>query len=59
MVTQYFTASSTDGFIADPDDSLSWLLSRDVDSAGPMAYDGFIAEVGAVFSEMKFSVVPA
>lgn len=48
MTTAYFTASSVDGFIADPDDSLSWLLTRDVDGSGPMGYDGFFARVGAL-----------
>jgi dihydrofolate reductase len=48
MSTIYYTASSIDGVIADLDNSLSWLLSRDVDGAGPMGYDGFIANVGAM-----------
>ncbi len=46
--TVYYTATSLDGFIADPNDSLDWLFVQDVDAEGPMNYDAFIAGVGAI-----------
>lgn len=46
MKTQYFTATSLDGFIATEDDSLEWLFPLgDINDTG---YSKFIAEVGAL-----------
>src|SRR5712671_5357179 len=39
-LTQYYTATSLDGFIADPDNSLDWLFARAREADGPMNYDG-------------------
>lgn len=48
MATQYYTGSSVDGFIATPDNDLSWLTSRDIDADGPMHYESFVRDVGAL-----------
>lgn len=46
MATQYYTASSLDGFIATADDSLDWLFQLgDVNDTG---YPEFIRDVGAL-----------
>jgi len=48
-LTQYFVASSIDGFIADEHDNLDWLLQIDggpSESANP--YNAFIEEVGVL-----------
>ncbi|MDP9309249.1 MAG: dihydrofolate reductase family protein [Actinomycetota bacterium] len=47
-LTQYYTATSLDGFIADPDNSLEWLFSRNRQEDGPLNYGDFIAQVGAL-----------
>jgi dihydrofolate reductase len=46
--TQYYTATTLDGFIADPSNSLDWLFTRARDEGGPLDYDRFIAGVGAI-----------
>ena len=47
-LTQYYTATTLDGFIADPDNSLDWLFTRARDEDGPGNYADFISEVGAL-----------
>jgi len=47
-LTQYYTATTLDGFIADPDNSLEWLFTRAREEGGPLDYGGFVAEVGAI-----------
>jgi dihydrofolate reductase len=47
-LTQYYTATTLDGFIADPDNSLDWLFTRQRDEDGPMNYAEFIAGVGSL-----------
>ena len=47
MATIYYTCCTLDGSIATEDPSLDWLLSRDVDAAGPMAYPAFQERIGA------------
>ena len=47
-LTQYYTATTLDGFIADPDNSLAWLFTRKQEPGGALTYDAFIAEVGAI-----------
>lgn len=46
MKTQYFTATSLDGFIATEDDSLDWLFP--LGDINETSYPSFIAEVGAL-----------
>lgn len=46
--TQYYTATTLDGFIADPNNSLDWLFTRAREEDGHGNYGDFIAEVGAL-----------
>ena len=47
-LTQYYTATTLDGFIADADNSLGWLFTRAREPDGPLNYGDFIAGVGAM-----------
>ena len=46
MKTQYYTASSLDGFIATEDDSLEWLFA--LGDIADTSYPAFIKDVGAI-----------
>jgi dihydrofolate reductase len=46
LKTQYYTAATIDGFIADPDDSLDWLFP--LGDVNDTSYPMFIKDVGAL-----------
>jgi dihydrofolate reductase len=46
--TQYYTATTIDGFIADERNSLDWLFEVEQDAAGPGGFASFFADVGAM-----------
>ncbi len=48
MTVIYYTATTLDGFLADPDDSLDWLLRQEQDDDGFGSYGAFLAGVGAI-----------
>jgi dihydrofolate reductase len=47
-LTQYYTAATLDGFIADASNSLDWLFTRAQEPDGLLNYGDFIANVGAL-----------
>ena len=46
--TMYSTATTIDGFIADPSHSLDWLFAVEGDGEGPPDFAGFMAGIGAM-----------
>ena len=46
--TTFYTAMTLDGFLADEHDSLDWLFVQDQDEKGPLNYDEFIKDIGAM-----------
>lgn len=46
--TQYLTATSLDGYIADPDNSLDWLFRIQQGEDAKERWEGFLAQVGAM-----------
>lgn len=46
--TRYYTATTLDGFLADPDHSLQWLFTVDTGEAMGRIYDTFMSEIGAM-----------
>lgn len=47
MATIFYTGASLDGFIADPDHDLSWLVTREIDPATTMGFETVRPRLGA------------
>ena len=47
-LTQYYTATSLDGFIADPDNSLEWLFTREREDAEAGLLDEVLVSMAPV-----------
>jgi dihydrofolate reductase len=48
MTTTFHTATTLDGFLADPEDSLDWLLRQSQGPDGEQEFAAFMAGVGAI-----------
>ena len=48
MSTQYLTASTLDGFLADPDNSLDWLFKIEQGEDSTQRWEAFMGGVGAL-----------
>lgn len=46
--TVFYPATTLDGYLADEHDSLDWLFVQEQDKDGPLNYDAFIKDVGAI-----------
>lgn len=47
VATIFYTGCSLDGFIADPDHDLSWLVTRDIEADVDMGFETFRPRLGA------------
>ena len=63
MKTQYYTATSLDGFLATPDDSVDWLMTLGAGkplfprlvTTPPLQLQG-VTRVGTHFAELRYAV---
>ena len=46
--TIYYTAMSLDGFLATSEHGLEWLLTHEAGTGGPLDYETFVADIGAL-----------